>query len=147
MGFVRCNRFRWLCPVVQVRADKDSELKRLDSFLLLASQENSSLRRQLLNAGLVPDVITADPAGAGDGLIPPSPRADNGLNSSLRSGSEQSHLRKGLVVSMLVERSAKNKADADKYGPVGPVYAHTHAYAHTHSHTHTHTQCSTRVSA
>ena len=38
-------------------------MKRLDSFLVLASQENSSLRRQLLAAGITPDVILMDAAG------------------------------------------------------------------------------------
>ena len=52
-----------LLALCQVRAEKESDIKRLDSFLVLASQENSSLRRQLLAAGIAPDVILMDAAG------------------------------------------------------------------------------------
>ncbi len=46
-----------------MRAEKTRDVDRLDSFLVLAGQENSSLRRQLLAAGITPDVIPVDGRG------------------------------------------------------------------------------------
>ena len=82
-----------------LKADSSAEIQRLDGFLVLAGQENTALRRQLLTAGIVPDVIHSDGTGAG-----------------VSAHSEALHMRRGLVASMLAERASKSKADADRCG-------------------------------
>ena len=80
-----------------LRHEQSSEIQRLDNFLVLAGQENSCLRRQLLSAGITPDVVNSDGTGAG-----------------VSAQHEAIAMRRGLVVSMLAERAAKSKADADR---------------------------------